>query len=127
VPDPNHVFRESSNYHLAAYVPTQPSDLAVLRAVGLGQFNALIAAMQPGTAPLQLPAPFPSGCNVLVNVILFEVLVPSAMTNALAGTPREWRRHVPLLPPGLTFFVQHVSAELAAPWFGASNVIRFDT
>jgi hypothetical protein len=119
---------ESSNYQLAADEPTQPSQLAVLRAVGLGQANALVVAMQPGTTPLQLPAPFTSTCDVLANVVLFFVLGPSATTTAPSGTPWEWQLPVPLLPPGLTLYVQHASAHVATPfWFGASNVVRIDT
>jgi hypothetical protein len=128
VASPSNSERESSNYQLAVDEPTQPSQLAVLRAVGLGQVNALVVAMQPGTTPLQLPAPFTSTCPVLANVLLFDVLGPSTTTTAPSGTPWEWQLPVPLLAPGLTFYVQHLSAHVASPfWFGASNIVRIDT
>lgn len=114
----------TTNYQLAALPATTPGNLAELRATGLGSFGAFLVSTLPDTALLQLPPPFTTVCDVLVNVQLLAFGTATGTT----PLPMEWWLVVPPLPPGLTFYVQHASAELSSQvMFGATNRIRFDT
>jgi hypothetical protein len=57
--------------------------------------------------------------------------VPVAQAGPIgAEQPVAWSLMVPPLPPGLTFWVQHLSATWGAPGrevWGASNRVRYDT
>ena len=69
--------------------------------------------------------------ELLANGVAFPSVVVSARAGeTLPGVPRAWETPVPLLPPGLTFYLQHASATERWTWHawaGATNVIRFDS
>lgn len=114
----------TTNYQLAALPATAPGNLAELRATGFGSFGAFLISPGPDTVLLQLPPPFTTVCDVLANV---QVLAFGNVTST-TPVPMEWWLVVPPLPPGLTFYVQHASAELTSQvLFGATNRVRFDT
>lgn len=114
----------TTNYQLAALPATAPGDLAELRATGYGRFGAFLVSTRPDTVALQLPLPFTTVCDVLADVRLLSF----GTIGGTAPLPMEWWLVVPPLPPGLTFYVQHASAELSPQvWFGATNRVRFNT
>jgi hypothetical protein len=122
---------ESTNYQLAALPSTAPQQFATLRAFGLGQFGLFLVAVQPAIAVVPIPAPFypSSSVPLLVNAIFMQAGTVTANVGIVTPViPRTWEVPVPLLPPGLTFWVQHTSATLVYPQqVGTTNVIRFDT
>jgi len=107
-----------------------PSELGVLRAGGYGQFHTFVVATSSTTLPLQLPTPFAQTCPTLANVLAFD----SGLHSGMLGRQDIWNLHVPMLPIGLTFYVQHACAAIYQPsqfWaqtrFDTSNVLRIDT
>ena len=126
----NGSFAETTNYQLAVEAPPGAGQLAELRATGMGIVGAFFVAGAATVQPLTLPPPFVGTCDVLDSVLWLDFATVSASTSASGATPipREWRLTVPALPPGLTFHLQHVSAEPSVPTrFGASNRVRIDT
>ena len=112
----------STNAQLTARPSSLPNEFGVLRAVGLGHIGLFLFADQPLLAQLPLP-PFGS-CDVLASTQFGD---PGLVTSGTA-VPSEWEVHLPALPPGLTFHVQHAWLHLGAPIrFGASNALRIDT
>jgi len=126
----------STNAHLFAEQSTQPNELCTLRAMGFGNFGAFLVSTAPATMTLTLPPPFSTTCDVLAFSFADAPgsVSESILLSAQPPMPREWLLPVPTLPPNLTLYVQHASAEPTAlvpgynqPWFGTSNVIRIDT
>lgn len=113
------------NYQLSVLPPLSPYEFALLRAAGLGTFDLFIVSTDPGMAPLTLPAPLPGPCDLLTNIVF---ALPGDAT-ILAPARSGFEMRVPLLPPGLVVYVQHLSVEnMAAPFaFGTTNVVRVDT
>ncbi len=114
----------TSDYRLAAIPPTQPGELTVLRATGLGDFAAFLVGQSPGLVPFTPPLPFVGASNILGA---WDFLAFGQVTSTTA-VPSEWRLRVPHLPPGLAIYVQHVSGRWASPNpFGATNVVGIRT
>jgi len=127
VRDPQFIRAETSNFGLAALPSAQPQQLALLHAVGLGQFGLFVVAADPSVWAV---APLPSPMVPLLSAIVFQMpgAVAARTTNGVAGMPRTWEIAVPQLPPGFTFYVQHASAIIDQfIWLGTTNVIRIDT
>ena len=115
-----------TNYQLAV-LPAPAPNVAELRAIGFGLFDAYIVSDQPAVSPLQLPLPYPGVCDVLANVLIVDPGLPSASQWGLPQA-NAWSLFVPPLPPGLVLYVQHLSATQGYPfWFGATNRVRIDT
>jgi hypothetical protein len=118
----------STNHHLAPRAAVGPG-FVDLHAAGLGSLHVFAISGLPAVAPLQLPPPYATTCDVLANVfaVASGVVVGPGWTGANPQTT-DWRLVVPALPPGLVFFVQHLSATQGWPHaFGASNRVRIDT
>lgn len=110
----------TTNAGLAPYLPAVPTGSLDLHAHGVGDIAGCLVSDQPTVAaPLSMP-PYASSCGALSSVLgLFPLS---------AVQPNHWRLAVPLLPPGLVFYVQHWSATTQAPFhFGTSNRIRVQT
>ncbi|MCB9876226.1 MAG: hypothetical protein H6835_01380 [Planctomycetes bacterium] len=121
---------ESSNYALVAEPPAQPQHAMDLRATGMGHYGYFLVSDVGATLPLLLPAPWNVPSPALSNVLAFAggAVTATVPYPPNAPTPREWVLPVPPLPPGLTFYVQHASAnQYYAFWFGTTNVVRIDT
>lgn len=114
----------ATNYHLAALPPLAPTDLMALRATGLGGFSGFMVGTRPDTVTFQLPGVLSVPCDMLIQT-LFTTSGTVARTVPFQGTPAEWVAAVPLLPPGLEFWVQHVSLEI--PWLGFTNRVQIRT
>lgn len=125
--------QESSNYQISALPPTTSGPLAILRGVGLGQFGAFLIADNPATSPVTLPNPFITTSNLLAIPQFLDFGTVTATTQWGGVTPREWQLTVPSLPPGMSFYAQHVSVSPPVastyypPAFGSTNILRFDT
>lgn len=120
---------ETTNYQLAPEPATQTNQLLALRAFGFGSLGFFVASDTASLTPLQLPN-LPILCPALANALFVEAGSVSATTQISGASmiPRQWTLAVPLLPPGIRFYVQHGSvATLASPAFGTSNVVRIDT
>lgn len=110
----------TSNAGLAAYPPALPNRMLDLYACGAGDVGGFLLSDQPTAVPQLSMPPYLSPCATFANVVGFESLP--------AVEPNHWRAYVPLLPPGLVFYVQHWSATVTAPLhFGSSNRIRVQT
>lgn len=118
---------EITNYQLRAIAAA--GSFGKLRANGLGPFGAFLVADQPVAGPLTLPPPFSATCQALGSVLFLAFgTVSAATTITLPVAPLAWDLDVPVLPSGLTFYVQHASAYGQLPyWFGTSNIVRIDT
>ncbi|MFO1076316.1 MAG: hypothetical protein U1E73_01160 [Planctomycetota bacterium] len=112
-----------THYHLAALPPFASNQSMVLRASGIGPFAAFLVSMQPNTVTYGLPG-FTPPCDALANIALVEL---GGVSQVLSGTSFriEWILPVPVLPPGLDFWVQHASMQLG--WLGFSNRVRVQT
>ena len=104
--------------------PGTGSAAAVLHARGWGQLQGFVL----GSAAPRLPVgtlALGHGCDdLLTNVI---VTVPGTPTPSWSSS--EWTIDVPPMPPGLTFYLQHVSLGSVGgtTYFGATNVARYQT
>jgi hypothetical protein len=115
-----------TNYHLAALPPIRPSDLAALRATGIGGFSGFLISTQSNTVPFHLPGSLSAPCDLLASVALAESGTVSRVWQfGSLGLPVEWVAVVPLLPPGFEFWVQHASMQL--PYLGVTNRVRIRT
>lgn len=104
------------------------SSSGTIRASGLGQWSSFLVGFSPALLPLQLPAPFAASCPVLANI---AVATPGTVTDSVI-IPSAWEVALPLLPPGMTIYAQHVCAKVPSGYPGntlwnTSNVVRIDT
>ncbi|MBL8753969.1 MAG: hypothetical protein JNK15_11785 [Planctomycetes bacterium] len=119
-----------TNYALVP-MPAEAPYLTEWRATGLGNLSTYVVGDQPGVLPLALPLPFTGSCDVFGSVIAMLPGTPIASAGPFgAEQPVTWSLLVPPLPPGFTFWLQHVSATWSPPGrevWGASNRVRYDT
>lgn len=115
-----------TNYHLAALPPAGLPGLAELRATGIGPFGAFFVGVDPATVAFPLWGAPAHACDVLANIVLSEAgFVSRTVSSFQHPIPVQWATVVPLLPPGLQFYVQHAS--LQVPHLGFTNRIRIRT
>ena len=101
---------------------------AQLHARGHGPLQAFVVASQPARLPIGT-IPFGIGCDDLLT----SVITTAAGVQVSPFQDHEWTLDVPPLPPGLTFYLQHVSLSpvfgFHAPqgYFGVSNAVRYQT
>tara|TARA_R110002072_G_scaffold302758_2_gene488486 strand:- start:14196 stop:15191 length:996 start_codon:yes stop_codon:yes gene_type:complete len=118
-----------TDHHLDLVNTSGPPNSGTLRADGLGQWASFAASLASPQLPTQLPAPFAQTCPLLGSI---DVLVPSIGSGS-QSVPTHWELLLPVLPVGLTLYVQHASAYVASPAFApstrwsTSNVLRVDT
>lgn len=124
------IFPDFQTDHFLDFVDNgSPTSSGMLRARALGQWSSFLLGFSAAQLPLQLPAPFATTCPTLANVVATS---PGTVTNTL-GMPIAWQLPLPLLPAGLTIYVQHACAKVPQQgWPGniqwnTSNVLRIDT
>ncbi|MCR9246036.1 MAG: hypothetical protein NXI31_13475 [bacterium] len=119
------IIGENDGYDYGLTVrPGTGSAAAVLHARGWGQLQGFVLGSAAPRLPIGTLA-LGHGCDdLLTNVI---VTVPGTPSNSWASS--EWTIDVPPMPPGLTFYLQHVSLGSVAgtTYFGATNVARYQT
>ncbi|MFK7742755.1 MAG: hypothetical protein AB8H80_20755 [Planctomycetota bacterium] len=102
-----------------------PLSSGTLRARGIGNFATFLVATANAPTAITLPAPFSETCPALSGAI--------AAAGIANGAPlaTSWDLALPLLPPGLTAYVQHATASWLPSaggnvLFDTSNVLRVD-
>lgn len=118
---------DNNNYALSVR-PGSGGAAALLHAEGHGPLQAFVLASQPARLPVGT-IPLGIGCDdLLTNVITTAPGMPP-----FPNVEREWTLAIPPLPPGLTFYLQHVSFDpiqtQSAPnrFFGTTNAVRYQT
>lgn len=98
---------------------------AVLHATGHGQLQFFVIGWSPNRLPVGSIA-IGNGCDdLLTDIITFA---PGTAPHPFVFN--EWTLSIPPLPAGLTLFVQHASlggSANATTYFGATNVVRYQT
>ncbi|MEZ6036174.1 MAG: hypothetical protein R3F29_01750 [Planctomycetota bacterium] len=125
---PNHVGwivgQNSAHDYSMAVLPGSGAAAATLHARGYGQLQVFAVDLQSARLPVGT-IPFGNGCD--------DLLLGASVTAPGVPTPfsddDEWTLDVPVLPPGLTFYLQHVSlgGQGNPIYFGATNVVRYQT
>ena len=104
------------DYFLAA-LPGTAGNAVDFFADGRGPVGTFVVSTNPRRLPTGTLG-FGSGCDDLLRVPLLDT------PGVYQGAGR-WRLSVPTLPPGLLFFVQHVS--LGIGYLGATNLVAWRT
>ncbi len=116
-----------SRYHLAALPPLAPTEIAALRAIGMGPFSAFLISDRPKTVTFHLQGSTSLPCDLLSDVIFLDsgFVSRTVWSHVEGDIPVEWIAPVPQLPPGLEIHLQHAS--LYWPYLGFTNRVRLRT